>query len=246
MLLLIAATAMSCSKNDSKPSYAINSASVNLNYDKQHQYVVKLGETAVDAKTLSWSSSDEGVGTVNASGLFKANRIGKTTVKAEINGISLTSEVVVNPYSTLCKEPVLDFGATIAVIKSKETRTFLGGDATLLNFAGENANVRGAMYLFDVTGFKSAMLLIAETNAVIEESAKFLSERYEFLGEDGDVYVFGDKKVLIGVNVHADLGFNFLYIKNTLGITDKTAVQVLRKAYKGEAQPLTMKYLNRN
>jgi hypothetical protein len=244
MLLFIAATAVSCSKNDSKPTYAIDVASVNLNYDKSHQFVVKLGNTVVDNRTLTWFSSDETVGTVDASGLFIANRIGKTTVKAEINGNSLTSEVVVNPYSSLCKEPILDFGASITAIKSKETRTLNGENATLLRFAGENAKLRDVRYFFDVTGLKHAMLLITETNAVVEESAKFLSERYDFLGEDDDIYVFGDKNVLIGVSVQPDLGFNFLYLKNTSGVTGKSAVQMIQKTYKGEPQPLTLKYLN--
>lgn len=246
MLLFIAATAVSCSKNDSKPSYAIDMTSVNLNYDKEHQYVVKSGNTVIDNKTLTWSSSDETVGTVGTSGLFKANRIGKTTIKAEINGLSLMSEVVVSPYSTMCKEPVLDFGVSMATIKSKETRTLNGESSVALRFAGENAKLRDVRYLFDGTGLNSAMLLITETEAIVEESARFISERYDYLGESDDMYIFGDKKVLIAVNVHADLGFNFLYVKNTSALTGKAAIQAIQKAYKGEPQPLTLKYLNQN
>jgi uncharacterized protein YcfL len=247
MLLLVAATITSCSKKDSTPAYQIDQTSLSLNYDKEHQYLVKIGNTNADANSITWTSSDPVVGSISASGLFKAKRIGKTTVRAEIKGVVLSSEVIINPYSTLCKEPVLDFGASIAAVKSKENRALFSENGSALGYTGENVKLRNVLYLFDNTGLKSAMLLITDSETVMNEAATFISERYEFLGETEDeIYVFQDKNVLIGVSDHSDFGFNFLYLKNPAGTNAKASIQAVQKAYRGQAKPLDLKVPVRN
>jgi hypothetical protein len=91
------------------------------------------------------------------------------------------------------------------------------------------------------------MLLITDSETVMNEAATFISERYEFLGETEDeIYVFQDKNVLIGVSDHPDFGFNFLYLKNPAGTNAKASIQAVQKAYRGQAKPLDLKVPVRN
>lgn len=211
----------SCSKNeDPKPNpepatYAINNSTVSINYDKEHQFVVKLGTGAVNATTFTWTSSDPTIGTISTSGLFKGKKIGTTIIKAEGNGTTLTSQVTISPYSTLFKEPVIDFGASIASIKGKETRKFGEQFEQTLYYEGENTKVRFVAYNFEANKLISAGAFFQNTTAVVEELAKFYSERYTFLGEEENIFLFSAGKYLIGIGQSKELGTFAIYVPNT-------------------------------
>ncbi len=229
---------ISCSKKDDKPSTTIDQEKVSLNYDQTHQFKLTAGSTAVDASKVTWTSSDQTVGTINASGLFSAKRIGNTTIKAVANGSTLTSEVSIIPYSELCKEPVLEFGASLATIKSKETRVLIEQTSTALMYNGENSKVENIFYGFNASGLESSVLLLSSSAAVVDESEKFFSERYEFVGETVGLFFFEDSKTTVGLGFVQDLGFVAVYFENSLsaksfaqGKNTKEKLKAIKQAF---------------
>jgi hypothetical protein len=238
LLLLLPALLFAACKKDDKPAPSISSETVELNFDKEHQFSIKEGSNDYSASGLTWTSSDLSVGTITASGLFKAKKIGKTTIKAEGNGISLTSEVTVKPYSTLCKEPAYTFGISINAVKALETRSLLSQTVTGLNYAGENAKVRNILYAFENGLLVSSALLIADNQASVEEAVKFLAERYTYQGESEEVFYFSNGSVIIGLSFHETLGYNAIYIKNTVGAV--SSLQEVKRAYKNRMESLNL------
>lgn len=206
---------LSCSKKDEKPSTKIDQETLSLNYDQTHQFKLTEGNTTVDARNVNWTSSDQSVGTIDGSGFFAAKKVGKTTISATANGSTLKSEVTVVPYSELCVEPVLDFGASFAAVKAKEKRIILQQTNTALMYKGENAKVQNVFYGFESGRLESSILLLTPIEAVVEESVKFLSERYEFAGESEGLFFFANDQVAVGLGVVQELGFVAVYFDNT-------------------------------
>lgn len=242
-LITIAMIVMSC-KKDEKPSYSINQSAITLNYDKTHQFQVKLGANDIDESTLTWTSSDETVGTISQSGLFIAKKIGKTTITGKNSQSSVISEVTITPYSTLCKEPFLELGSTVSVVKSKETRILAGENATGLIYTGENAKIRNALYIFKDNSLTSAAILLANNDSLVEEAFKFFGERYTFEGKsDDNILFFSNKNLIIGLSYNADLGFNAIYVKNTTGTTSKANISAMKQSYQRGVETIIEKQL---
>lgn len=238
LLLLPAMLLVSCSKksDDAEPDITLDQTTVSLNYDKEYQFAVKKGASNIDLSSMKWTSSDETIGTVSATGLFKAKRIGTATVQAVGNGTTLNAQVTINPYSTLCREPFVDFGSSLAAIKAKETRVLATQSTTLLNYTGENSKLRNVLYSFDNTGMTSAALLFANTTQVTEETVKFFSERYQYEGMDSDVYFFTKNNVLIGLTYDDVLGLSAIYVKNTAGLSATSNLKTLSNVLKREKE----------
>lgn len=218
-LLLPVMLILACSKKDEKPSTSIDQEAVSLNYDQTHQFKLTEGNTNVESSRVKWTSSDQAVGSIDAAGLFAAKRIGKTTITAVANGSTLTAEVTVVPYSELCKEPILDFGASISAVKGQEKRVLVEQSSTALMYKGENAKLLNVFYGFESTGLESSVLLFSPSEAVVEESVKFLSERYEFAGESEGLFFFSDAKTAVGLGVVPELGFVAVYFKDSISAT---------------------------
>lgn len=202
-----------CKKDDPTP-VTIGNAQVELKYDQEHQFTLMRGSDTVSPAEFSWKSSDEKVGTIDASGNFKGKRIGETTVTGTAaDGQSVSSQVTISPYSTLTKEPVLEFGTNRDNIEKKETRklTLRYGDGDgitkTLTFAGENAKVRSLVYVFKNDQLTSVRFHLETNSEVAKESAVFYSERYSFVKQEGDIYVLSDlEKTTVGLQVHPSLG----------------------------------------
>lgn len=214
LLLLISTMLYSCKKDT--PEYLINQPNLALNFDGEHQFMIKQDGDNIDAAGFSWTSSDPTVGVISAAGLFSGRKIGKTTIKASGNGTTLTSEVTINPYSNLCREPYTVFGSSKATVKSKETRVVSEEIATGIQYQPENSNFRGVVYLFEADKLTSTILFLGSTQALLKESATFLAERYTYEGiTEDDVLVFSNNAVLVGLGYHADLGYHAFFIPNT-------------------------------
>jgi len=215
IFLLLSVLAFSCSKDkDPEPDVVLSDAVLKLNYDKTHQYTLTKGTETVTGSTFKWSSSDTLIGVVNQSGKFTARRIGTTTVKAISSDgkATLESRVTIDPYSTLCIEPFKDFKATQAAIKGKEKRTVVKEDTATIAYTGENAKIRGVQYFFTKNALQSSILLFTESDPVLDEAVTFLSERYEFLGEENGIYYLSDGKVVVGFLEDINLGIMAFYI----------------------------------
>jgi hypothetical protein len=229
---LIGILLTSCSKknNEAAPAYKIDTENVSVHFDEKHQFTVTQGNVEINAKSITWSSSDQSVATIDENGLLSGKKIGTVTLTASSAGkFSFKSTVTVIPYSTLCQEPYFEDGASITTTKNKEKRSLAGETATSLLFLGENAKVRNTVYIFKDGKMTSAALLFANTDALVQETAKFYKERYTYLGSENNVIFYGDGNALIiAISVEATLGFNAIYFKGngkTLSLTPQIEQQ---------------------
>lgn len=152
------------------------------------------------------------------------------TITGTIPGkFSLKSTITIIPYSTLCKEPFFEDGASAATTKGREFRSLSAETATSLFFFGENAKLRNAAYIFKDGKMSSAALLFANNQAVVDEAQKFYDERYTRLGTESNVYFYGDGgNLLIGISIDPTIGFNAIYVKGngkTLSIDHQVTQQ---------------------
>lgn len=223
LFMLVCLSVVSCKKDSSSPALALDNTSLELNYDKEHQFVAKKGNENITAASVKWTSSDVTVGTIDGNGLFKAKKIGKTVIKAD----DAQCEVTIAPYSNLCKEPIVDFTASMAVVKGKETRKLESETSTGLLYVGDNLKIRNVMYIFENSKLNAAAILMANTSAVVEESSNFFKERYTLLMVDGGAYYYTDNKSMVAVvSVNTSLGFNAIYMPYT------PKVAIARQSYK--------------
>jgi hypothetical protein len=223
-------TSCSKKKEEAPAPYLINNDNKSLYFDQKHQFTVTQGGVEVNSKSITWSTTDISIAIVDANGMISGRKLGTTTLTATIPGkFSLKSTVTIIPYSTLCKEPFFEDGATIPLTKSREFRALDGETATSLFFKGENGKLRNAAYIFKDGKMTSGALLFANSQAVVDEAQKFFDERYTRLGTENNIYFYGDGgSVVIAISVDANIGFNAIYFKGngkTLGITDQTVLQ---------------------
>jgi hypothetical protein len=209
----------SCSKDkkdpEPEPTTFIDSATLDLKYDKQHQFIVTKGTEVLDGSTLKWSSSDTLVGKVDLKGNFKGRKIGTTTVTGTVNGKTVESKITITPYSTTFKEPYLGFGSDVATVKANETRKFITQLTSSLSFEGDNSKIRAVLYLLDANNkMTSAGIFFENSSAMVTDVTTFFKERYPIYGSQDGVAVFFDDKNTIGIQLsaNANLGFNAIYL----------------------------------
>ena len=227
---------VSCSKDDPEPDTTIDSATVELKYDKEHQYVLMKGTEKVDASTYTWKSSDTLVGKVDKTGKFIARKIGETTVTGTLAGKNVESKVTVTPYITSFKEPFQEYGATTAVVKTKETRKLLAETADYMAYEGENTKfIIGVIYSLLSGKMTDATVYFETTEAIAKDVVTFHRERYPraFQTEEGPIFFNDakDKAVLIGVDPNDGLfAFYAPYDSKGLRSASKSG-EIKKKAY---------------
>lgn len=211
LVMAVVCIMASCSKDDNTPKYKINEEILVTNFDKDFQFLIEGNPTDV-----TWSSSDEWVGTIDETGLFEASKIGNTTITATIQGVSVKSEVTVESYSEMFVEPYADYGSSKNAIKAKESRQIAGEDAEAILYVGENTTLSNVMYLFTDDKMDGAAAVFGSDDSKMEQVVRFYLERYEFLGTSDNVGVFdnGISNLLVGLT--AELGWIALYSKSDM------------------------------
>lgn len=231
---------VSCSKDDPEPATTIDSATVELKYDKEHQYVLMKGTEKVDASTYTWKSSDTLVGKVDKTGKFIARKIGETTVTGTLAGKNVESKVTVTPYITSFKEPFQEFGATAGVVKTKETRKLLSETATILSYQGDNAKILSVRYLLDTGKMTAAAIIFGGSQAMADEVVTFYSERYPRNGALDEAIIFfndeANKAIEIGFTETSDIyavysAFDSKGLRSA--VPTRNVKDALIKSYKG-------------
>jgi len=208
---------LACSKNkdkDPEPTVSIDAPTIELKYDKDHQFTLKKGTEDIFASTFTWLSSNEKVGKVDANGKFTARKIGEATVTGTgPNGAKVESKVTVSPYVTIFVEPILEFGATTATIKSKEKRKLLQETADALAYEGAaGTQTRGVIYIFEKGKLQSAGILFDNSTATVQTSATFIKERYpDRMTQDNQVYILNDERTF-GIVLGVDETFGYMGI----------------------------------
>lgn len=215
LLLLFILIAASCSKkSDLQPDVTIDTATIELKYDGQHQFVLTKGTTAVTASTFTWMSSDTTVGSISKDGNFKARKIGETKITAKGDGKTIEAKVTVSPTSTLTTEPVTDWGAAKTQIKAKEKRALDTETDSTLIYTGENTKVSYAAYLVGGSKLSTSALLLTSTQAVASEAITFFRERYPNFGQVDDAsvgFIDDDARFIILLGVDDSLGLYAIY-----------------------------------
>lgn len=243
LFLFLAALSVSCSKDkEAEPAIVLSDSDLKLHYDDTHQFALTKGTEAVSATTFKWTSSDTIVGKVDQNGKFTGRRIGQTTIKAASTDgkTTLQSKVTIDPYSTLCVEPVTDFKANQAAVKAKEKRTVLQEDTATIVYKPENAKLRGVAYGFRKNALIQSALIFTESKAVLDEAALFLAERYEELGEEDGFYFYTDNKVVVVVTDDETIGFVALYNPYPVGglRTSVPFIQTMKESAKIQLQSI--------
>ncbi|MGV8880056.1 MAG: hypothetical protein ACOH2A_13610 [Sphingobacteriaceae bacterium] len=185
-------------------------------YDEPRELIIMNNEEKIDPSKVVFTSSDGSVGIVSASGMFTPKRIDNAVINVKIDNSSQDIVAIVEPYSRLCMEPYFAHSADKSTVQSYEVRELINDTGNTLIYKGENSKIRQVLYVFYPSSNKliSAALLLQNSKAVIEESAKFFAERYSPVGSKDGICIFTDhKKVMIGLTYDNQFGFLAVYLK---------------------------------
>lgn len=209
--LVVFACFMSCSEDESH-DLVVSPSSVSIASGEE----IKLSAS----ENCDWRSESDFIATVDDDGIVKANFVGQTNIIAYNVTKSTSVPVVVRGKCNTYTEPVLDFGTTMADIKSKEQRTLISETGNYLRYAGENSAVKDVVYMFDNGRMSSAGVLI--NGLYMTELVDFITERYKFVSETDGLYVFcngfsvSEATVGVGVGVsnNDDILVSYMQITN--------------------------------
>lgn len=213
---------LSCSTSkDEEPMdnvIALSETSIELDFEEEFVLDASFNREGYSESDFLWESDNEDIASISFNGTVKGERVGTATitVKTSDGAFSSSCEVLVNPTNFLYEEPLLDFGQSLNFVKSNESRIIEAEVENALLFEGENLNVRNVMYTFENNAYNSSIVMLANTESVIDEASSFLEQRYEYLGNAEGVYYFKNENVNAGASFHNDFGFNVMYWKNDL------------------------------
>lgn len=175
---------VACSKDDPQPIPALSRTEAALKYDEDVQFRVP------NFSNVTWSSSDEFVGTVDESGKFTAHHVGEATITAEVDGQTLTASVVVEPYVTGIVEPSVNFGGSVQSIKEYEKREIFSENNAFLIYYGQGDLENTVGYITYQGVMIGAHINLKFEHSVIQSAMTFYRERYNYLGklENGREY----------------------------------------------------------
>ena len=147
VMLSLSQCFISCSKDDdgeTEQKVTITPTSITIHHDDTRQL------SATNAK--NWSSDDDFVAEVDGNGVVTGGHIGTTIITAQ-NGTSHAScKVTITPKYNLYDTPILDWGATMSSIQSKETHTHSSSSSntTMLSYDySKNGSSYALFYFFE-------------------------------------------------------------------------------------------------
>ena len=150
-----------------------------------------------------FTPENELIAYVNPNGVVTGVTIGVTyiTVTNSAKGFSEKVEVTVNPVHDLFRQPRLVFGSTIAQVKEYETRTIDAEDLDWIGYKGENPNIVGLIYQFDIISPGLDMVTVVTPKSTFSATLDFIEERFVYLGYDeaNKVLLFISNDLSIGV-----------------------------------------------
>ncbi len=201
-----------CSKNtgadgalDSGSGLTLNAKSHTGHFDDEPFAFVANG---ADAEDITWTSSDEFVGTVDENGVFTPHHIGETIITAKAGNSTVTSNVTIQaqvPAGTFL-EPLIDFTADRARIQDFERntgRSVLFNTTNRITYLGSNSRPReyGVSYEFENNLFVGAGYglrtgpRVGQTNPVqAAQVRQYYRERYRLLETTAtrEVFVYSE------------------------------------------------------
>ena len=107
----------------------------------------------------------------------------------------------------------MEWGASKSAVLAYDTREVSSEDETSVILTGGSDAAELVSYTFDETGLKGAVVIVKTSYSA--EMVKFLGERYKYLGEDNDIFMFSNKDVAVGMKVQNYKYLAIVYIPNT-------------------------------
>lgn len=182
-----------CSDDDEKEiMFSLSDESVSLQVDDE--YLISSTKeakwTCDNPFVVSGTNSDYPLPQMR----IKAKHVGKATIAVVTReGEKGECAIEVLPVYTTYQEPVLQFGASKATIKSKENRVLLQENTNSLGYRGENNAVQAILYLFENN--KMTSVAVAVSFSKTKEVTNFLMERYQPLGEEDGIFLFINNEI---------------------------------------------------
>ncbi|MFA5415070.1 MAG: DUF2341 domain-containing protein, partial [Methanoregula sp.] len=193
----------------------VSPASVQLNVSETRQFTAVLldqrGNTMTNT-SVTWSSSDETVGTINANGLFTGLATGRTNVTASAGGVtSTTAEVTViglapdlkvtsvtsTGYPTTTSVSATIQNAGTADAGAFQTLLLVSGNSTMFNVTGLTVGNTITLSLTDVTRHKAGDIIPLNITVDIGNTIPELNETDNvynstvIIGSNGDSWTGG-------------------------------------------------------
>ena len=178
----------SCSKDDDQEidtKVTVTPTKVSMYYEETFQ----LSGTNV----TKWESKDDFVAKVDSKGLVTGSHVGSTQIIASNSRNSSSIEVTIIPKYDLYDTPILEWGASMATIQSKETHTKKNTSSTsamLVYDYSKNSNSCLLAYYF--TNGKLSRIDIYMDLMLYVSIGNYLLERYSPLSVENDLTMFAD------------------------------------------------------
>lgn len=217
-LLVLLCTVFASCKKDDEPKLSIDRSTMQL-YSLEEQSLM----VSPSSEGCSFESENDMIARVTSSGKITGLTIGQTKIVVTNPTMNFTADcnVTVRPKYNLFAEPLTDFGATKAQIKSKEKRVIYDETSTSITYRGENPYVTGVVYLFDANGkmTSSSFMAPAIPTSNVDKLLGFITERYYLVDYDMSQEIFfigmrSDKKVLVGLQMY-QTNIMSIYVENT-------------------------------
>lgn len=193
----------SCSKDDesqTEQNVKITPTNITMHYKETLQL------TATNAN--SWSSDDNFIAEVDNKGLVKGGHIGTTIITAKNGSSFATCEVTITPKYDIYDTPILEWGATMSSIQSKETHPKSSSSNTSSMLAynyKKNGTPCALIYYFE--GGKMSRIVVYMDLLQYTNAGNYLLERYTPLSADPtdyflmftDAYTKDKMKTVVGL-----------------------------------------------
>ena len=166
-----------------------------------------------------FSSKDEFYASVDAAGLVKGKKVGKTEIAVSSKSGSASIPVTIMPQYSLYP----DLDGLIGKGLSDITKV-MGSDYTSSTtssgdkmYTYKHPTTYAAAIGFTLTGGVCSNIIVAVSTSYTTKITKHLLERYAVAGMQNDYYFFlnHDKNVVIGMTVYSASLIAVMYIKNT-------------------------------
>lgn len=136
-----------------------------------------------------WTTENDFVATVNQNGLVTGGHVGTTRIIAHSGKESASATITITPKYTLYDTPLLDFGVSKSVIKSKETHT-LDSETDKYLYYTYTKNGHTCIVSYSFTDGNLSMVLVMLNQSDYAQTGFYLLERYQPVYAQDGVYGF--------------------------------------------------------
>ncbi len=202
ILMLAAALPMvftSCG-DDNDDLLTLDESNITLDYGKDH--TLKASE-----KNCVWTSSDTFVATVDQNGKIEAQHVGTAVITATKDGNVARCNVIVNATNNNFIMPIVSFGLNPADLKTAVNAQNIAGlalvretEANLAYFV--NGSYPIYAYSFVDNKLTTSSLTVTPKMDEDQDLEEFLDQRYAYLGETDNGYLYGNAETLAASTVN--------------------------------------------